>query len=121
MYRIAGYILGTMILLGCSGPKEESSPYPLLSLFEASQSLDGKNIQVIGYFAFWDGDIPVLYATHADYERSDGLYKAHLIHADGEVNLDSKATIGKLCIVEGSVWYRNNAPTIDQARVVTCR
>jgi hypothetical protein len=81
--------------------------------------MNGEEVEVIGYFCFWDNDIPVLYATSSDYESKDGLYKSHIIFKD-ESKVPRKEMSGEICTFSATVWYRGAIPTLDQAALVEC-
>ena len=79
-------------------------------------------VKVIGYFGYWDGDIPVLFATYGDIQKSDGLYKSHIIYQyDSNVKKAATADVGKICIFKATVWYRGEIPTLDNASLVECK
>lgn len=121
--RILYCLLLVFSLLSCDGNKDLASedPYPLLSLFEAGKHLNGATIKVVGYFGYWDGDIPVLYATNEALQQADGLYKSHIIYAYGDtVKKASNSNVGSVCTFKASVWYRGQVPTLDQASLIKC-
>lgn len=93
--------------------------YPLLSLYEASKSLDGKEIDVVGYLGVLDGDIPVLYATQENYMNKELLYKSHILFSEKEVPISNH--LGKLCTIKTKVWYRGTVPTLDQSKILGCK
>ncbi len=92
-----------------------------MALFDAAKSLDGENIEVVGYFGFWDGDIPVLYASLSDFKVRDGLYKSHIIFKNQNEEPRVKEINGKLCRFKVAVWYRGTMPTLDQAELIGCK
>ena len=112
----------TFLVAACENKGNEIYSYPLFSLFEASKTLDGEVIQVTGYFGYWDGDIPVLFATYSDYERLDGLYKSHLIfNQEYKGKKVDKNLQGKVCTFKANIWYKYHAPTLDNATLVHCK
>ena len=121
--RILCCILFILTLSSCDVDKDLTSddPYPLLSLFDASKDLDGATIKVVGYFGYWDGDIPVLYATDEALQKADGLYKSHIIYAYGDaVEKASDSDGGSVCTFRANVWYRGQVPTLDHASLIEC-
>lgn len=92
-----------------------------MALFDVTKALDGKRVEVAGYFGHWDRDIPVLYATRAAFEVQDGLYKSHIIFKHGIEQPKTEEMEGQLCFFEASIWYRGTIPTLDQAELIKCK
>lgn len=119
------FVITSLCNFSCSvrDVEDRVDVYPLLSLFEAAKTLDGKKIEVMGYFGYWDDDIPVLFATRQDFMVRDGLYKSHIIYGAGRdsVRHAEKSDVGRLCRFRARVWYKYSAPTLEDAMLVNCR
>jgi len=121
--KIIYYLCVLLVLTSCTNKDlSDGDPYPLLALFTPEKNLDDVTVKVIGYFGYWDGDIPVLFATYGDIQKSDGLYKSHIIYQyDSNVKKAATADVGKICIFKATVWYRGKIPTLDNASLVECK
>jgi len=95
--------------------------YPLMSLFEASKSLDGDRVEVVGYFSQLDGDIPVLYVDIYSIKEKDALYRSHILFKEEIDNANLQSIEEQICFIKATIWYRGTVPTLDQAEIVRCR
>ena len=115
-------LLISIQFFGCHSQNDAAAvrSYPLLALFDAAKTLEGERVEVVGYFGFWEKDIPVLYASHTDFEVKDGIYKSHIIFSNRVDMPKMEEMKGKVCFFKASIWYRGTVPTLDQADLIKC-